>query len=374
MAKSGAKTQQGGIGQCPRCHGKFIFNQETAEIKCAYCGYVFTLSEVDKSTVESARPGENIFNSIEVLPENLRAALELPEVKEYKCSTCGALVTLPGTSANTMCNYCRNQLTATSDKLLRPDGIVPFKITAENARKSFEEFLTRHKLVDKKVFNLSLIDKLEPAYVPYYAQDMDLKARLKLQRTTSRHTTRSGNYDYYEDSVHERDYEVAVLVNDSEFLALQNELPGELIAMISPFDLTKVVPFDEEMLANIRTEHRNVELQALENLQAGEKQLAVKKLMELATTNYAKTLTGKVEVKAVEADYSEPVQAYILLPIWIVTLKDKDDLYYFIINGQTGETYGRLKVAWSKIPVIFALASLGLAVLIVAATLLMEGL
>ena len=47
---------------------------------------------------------------------------------------------------------------------------------------------------------------------------------------------------------------------------------------------------------------------------------------------------------------------YALLPVWILTYRDKagkDELYYFAMNGQTGKICGKLPVAKGKLVKLF---------------------
>ena len=66
---------------------------------------------------------------------------------------------------------------------------------------------------------------------------------------------------------------------------------------------------------------------------------------------------------------------YALLPVWILTYRDKagkDELYYFAMNGQTGKLVGDLPVSWGKFWGMFAgIAALLSIVGSIGATLLM---
>jgi hypothetical protein len=51
---------------------------------------------------------------------------------------------------------------------------------------------------------------------------------------------------------------------------------------------------------------------------------------------------------------SEPV----LLPVWIMAYRYRDQLFRFLVNGQTGRATGQAPVSWNKILGVVAIAGL----------------
>jgi hypothetical protein len=60
----------------------------------------------------------------------------------------------------------------------------------------------------------------------------------------------------------------------------------------------------------------------------------------------------------------------MLLPVWIMAYRYQDDVFRFLINGQTGRATGKAPVSWRKIVAAISIAAVVLLVilLIVAAS------
>jgi hypothetical protein len=55
----------------------------------------------------------------------------------------------------------------------------------------------------------------------------------------------------------------------------------------------------------------------------------------------------------------------MLLPVWIVAYRYRDEVFRFLVNGQTGRSIGKAPLSWQKIA-----AAIGIAAAIVIAILL----
>ena len=65
---------------------------------------------------------------------------------------------------------------------------------------------------------------------------------------------------------------------------------------------------------------------------------------------------SEVHTKAENINIDIRKAHYALLPVWILTYRDKagkDELYYFAMNGQTGKICGKLPVAKGKLVKLF---------------------
>jgi uncharacterized ParB-like nuclease family protein len=55
---------------------------------------------------------------------------------------------------------------------------------------------------------------------------------------------------------------------------------------------------------------------------------------------------------------------YVLLPVWVLTYRRKEKLYYYVMNGQNGKVCGRLPVSWKRLAVLFSSVTAGLFLLL----------
>src|SRR6185369_2868717 len=66
----------------------------------------------------------------------------------------------------------------------------------------------------------------------------------------------------------------------------------------------------------------------------------------------------------VSSTYSNLTFKHVLLPIWIAAYRYHDDVYRFLVNGQTGEVQGKAPYSWVKIGLTVALVIFALALAI----------
>ena len=66
---------------------------------------------------------------------------------------------------------------------------------------------------------------------------------------------------------------------------------------------------------------------------------------------------SEINVKNHEEKITSPEWGYTLLPVWVLTYKDKkeDKMYYFAMNGQSGKICGVLPVDYGRLAGLFAL-------------------
>ena len=89
--------------KCENCGGNMVFNPETQELYCSYCG-----------------SNKDFAKSKEVSEINIADALGVTELWDegnvsYRCENCGAVVVMPSTQIATLCPYCSELPTSLND-------------------------------------------------------------------------------------------------------------------------------------------------------------------------------------------------------------------------------------------------------------------
>jgi hypothetical protein len=131
---------------------------------------------------------------------------------------------------------------------------------------------------------------------------------------------------------------------------------------ISPFDLSTGVPPEQMDLNNITVEQFSVGRKYARPLaRQGLESLEQEACQRLYVPGRCRNM--KVNVR-LEGLASEPV----LLPVWIMAYRYRDQVYRFLVNGQTGKATGQAPVSFRKI-----LAAIGIGLAILAAILLCAG-
>ena len=113
---------------------------------CPQCGY--PLVNNPKTVVQSKSENqlEEAAVRINIEPVSNSKENEYIELVTYKCRNCGANLSYSGNILSTTCPYCRTEYvvkTETIQKEERPEGVLPFLVTQDQATKQFNDWLAK---------------------------------------------------------------------------------------------------------------------------------------------------------------------------------------------------------------------------------------
>jgi hypothetical protein len=133
--------------------------------------------------------------------------------------------------------------------------------------------------------------------------------------------------------------------------------PAETAALI-PFDTGAGVPPDEVDLENITFERFGVPRKYA-------RPMARSGLEWLETQAVAPQIPGRNRNLKVNVRITDLSSRPMLLPVWVVAYRYRDEVFRFLVNGQTGRSTGKAPLSWRKIA-----AAIGIAAAILLAILL----
>ena len=147
------------IYKCKNCGSAIQFDPTSGKLTCRFCGSSFAPEECD-----------------EILGKNEKN--DTIEQKIYCCSACGAKLMINDVEAATFCAFCGQPTIVFSrvSKVKKPDEIIPFAITKEQAWKAISEKL-RGFFVPKEFRNIKP-DLVRGIYIPYAFLEMDYEGRM----------------------------------------------------------------------------------------------------------------------------------------------------------------------------------------------------
>ena len=337
--------------KCPNCDGGLIFDPESGSYACEYCLSKFTQEELNGDSQSAEVVSEPDLSETETEP-----AQEKGSAVVYHCPSCGAEILTDGTTAATFCFYCHNPIVLSGrlegDYL--PDGIIPFKITKEEALEKFHEWIQKKKFVPKGFYSKSQIEKLSGVYFPYwlYACETD-----SVMNGTARDVRiwRVGEIEYTETKIYEIRRAGTVAFRNLPKTALQ-KAQNAMLKGIFPYEFGTLEKFHMGYLSGFFAEKRDIEKETLK----GEIQDAIQKYAQKRVRD---TVTGhqSFSVESQNHKITEEEFQYTLLPVWVLTYRERgNQVFYFAMNGQTGEIVGKLPVNHKKLfglgAVIFAVA------------------
>ena len=268
--------------QCPSCMGPLHFEGADGKLHCDYCGGAFTPAEVEaayaakqqkadaqaESDTERAeagersdfeRMGDEAAGAASVLTnETISAAKEVSAsasdpiqaylsraswnederegMRSFTCSSCGAAVTVDATTAVSECPYCGNPavVPGTFSNEAKPDFIIPFKVSKEEATSALTSYYKGKKFLPKEFVQSNRIAHMQGVYVPFWLYDGNAEGSATYECKNIRVYT-SGDEEVTETDVYEAYREGSL---DFERIPADSsaKMPDAHMDAIEPFD------------------------------------------------------------------------------------------------------------------------------------------
>jgi hypothetical protein len=240
------------------------------------------------------------------------------------------------------CPFCGStQLVQQQDgKSLAPRWVVTFTIELPQAEAILRQWLGRGYFRPSDLAQRAALIKMTPVYVPYWL----FHATTHTYWTADSSQTPSGaSGDWYPLSgEHHGKYENVPV-------AASAVLTSSETAQLQPYRMQGAKPPDEVDLDSFTVERFRVNRKFARPLA----RLAIEDAeTRLCSVRYVPGRARNVHVNVrIEAMRSQPV----LLPVWIMAYRYRQQVYRFLINGQTGKSVGRAPLSWFKIMGVAAL-------------------
>jgi DNA-directed RNA polymerase subunit RPC12/RpoP len=300
---------------CSNCAGKLIFNPASQKLECANCGAGFRPEDVSDI--------------------NADIHSKYYDTRVYTCSHCGAEVVTSDTESSTFCVYCGNPAIVFSrvSKEYRPDGIIPFKITKQQALDKIKSKFVNNPIVPKEIAGSFKPENMRGIYVPYWVINADYQEADWISGTVKR--GKSSETRYYSRSGEVKFKNVPIdgsrILNDDVSLRLE------------PFYLEDSKEFDEDYLNGFYSNTSDMDFMDL-------RESASKRCHKLYAEEVVKSIPRNVNsVRIRDSIYWADIQddpIYMMFPVWFLTFKYNGKPYTVLVNGQTGKVTGTLP--WLK--------------------------
>lgn len=323
--------------KCPNCGGSLHFGGDSQQMRCPYCDSIFDIDAVvdHNANLDSAQSEPEW----EALQTEELSHDEQQQLRSYICPACGGVILTEETTAATFCPYCENPaiLPAQVSGGLKPDGVIPFRKTREDAQKAFVDLCKGKPLLPKFFSQEHRIEKISGIYVPFWLYDCgsDFQGHYRATRV---HSWSDRDYIYTRTS-----YYHLIRAADSQFACIpmdaSQKMDNAIMESIEPFDYSQIVDFETAYLSGFLADKYDVE--------ASEGHERVKERVS-ASVNcmIAGTILGYSTVIPINTrlNVKHGKARYVLLPIWMLHTKYKDKTYVFAMNGQTGKMTGTFPI------------------------------
>ncbi len=142
------------IVRCLGCAGALRWDPTLQKLKCRHCENIYDVQAFDKDD----SPKQSMKCSI------------------YGCTACGAKLAVGEIEASTFCAYC-GQPTVLYERvadILRPDQIIPFKVSKDEAEKSIRSKFAKGMFVPKRIKTFE-VERISGIYVPFRVYNVEYK-------------------------------------------------------------------------------------------------------------------------------------------------------------------------------------------------------
>ena len=303
--------------------------------KCAVCGGL--IDEEDLFCANCGTEAPDMGEPRSALPAQT-------STHNFTCDGCGASMSYDASAQTLRCPFCGSERLSKQDDIrsIAPRRIIRFAIDHQRASSILRQWLGQGFWRPGDLASAAELTKVSAVYVPYWV----FQARTHTHWTADSSDLPIGASGDWRPvfGEHQGVYE-GVLIGASGVLT-----PHET-SELCPFDLAAAEPASAVDTENVIVEQFRVQRKyarpqarnGLENLDYD------------ACQRYVPARCRNLRVNVLlEGLSSEPV----LLPVWMMAYRYRDQLFRFLVNGQTGRATGQAPVSWRKI--LGAIAIVGL--------------
>lgn len=311
------------VARCPRCGGALHYEPGATEVECPYCGHQLGLEEI------------NLLEEEALLVSTLRLQRRYQghpweEVERVvRCRACGAELTMTHHLAR-QCAYCGSAsvLVEKIDEngqrtFEQPDGFLPFKLNRRQAADAIRK-AQRSGLEGFKTWwsgRKPNIRGLQGIYVPFWVFDGVVEPQWLSKDGTQ---TASSGPDHR-------------MTYDNMPFPGVDVPPPSFLDQVHPFDLNRLVPYESRLLADWPAQLYNLDVEVVVEdaydtmLVLGRRRAGPPVKVAVSWNSPAPSETRR------SFQVSNVTYQLVLLPVWVVLLRTKDERSLALVNGQTGK-------------------------------------
>ncbi len=334
--------------KCPCCDASLSFAGNIQKMTCEYCDNTFDFDTV-KACVETAAETDGTQLQWEEEEKPLWAEDEQAQLHSFLCEACGGELLTNDHTAATFCPYCGNAaiLPGRVSGGLKPEGIIPFKTTKQDAKDAFLKLCKGKPLLPKFFTQEQQLEKITGLYVPFWLYDCgaDFSGSYKATRI---HTWSDSQYTYTK-----TDHYLLRRQADAAFSGIpmdaSSKMDDSFMESIEPYDYEGIQDFKTLYLSGYLADKYDVESQSGEDRIRQRVENAIDDALQSSFLGYTTVLPTSRQFRI---DHSQA--RYVLLPVWMLNTRYKGKTYTFAMNGQTGKITGTLPICPRRATAWFA--------------------
>jgi len=336
--------------QCPACTGPLHYVGKNDRLECDYCGNVYTIQAIQElyPDVVIDQPQPEVTEEEQAYADAMWGD-DADHMRAYSCSSCGAEIMCEETTAATSCPYCGNPTIVPSQfsGSLKPELILPFKLTKEQAVEGLKRYYHGKKLLPKNFSDENHIQEIKGIYVPFWLYDGEATADVSFT------ATRVSSYTRGDTRVTITDHFAVRRAGRAKFHKIpadgSSKMPDAHMDAIEPYDYADLKPFSLAYLPGFLADRYDVTAEECQKRATLRAENTIEQAMQEDVRGYASVvpISKNVGTRNLKVHYA-------LLPVWLLSTRWNDQCYLFAMNGQTGKFIGNLPVSGAKVAEWFA--------------------
>jgi len=333
---------------CEQCGARVEFAPGTEALKCPYCG--------NETHIPSTTEGVDEIDFLDTVTNHLGDDAETEDVASVQCGSCAALVEPSPSHEAFPCPYCGSSIVAreTSQRLLKPSALLPFKIDRHRATELFRGWINKLWFAPNALKKLAQLDgRLQGLYAPYWTYDADTVSSYTGQRgenytvTRTRTVTRDGKSvteTYQDTKIRWRPAAGRVSRDFDDMLVVgSTSLPRDLAEELEPWDLGNLVSYADEYLSGFTAERYQIDVKAGWTR-------AKERMEDVIRGDVRRDIGGDHQrIHTLSTRHRDITFKHVLLPMWISSYRYRGKIFRFLVNARTGEVQGQRPWSWVKI-------------------------
>ncbi|MBR1866935.1 MAG: hypothetical protein IJ801_10615 [Lachnospiraceae bacterium] len=336
-----ADTKEETDKKCPQCGGVMDYDPASGNLKCPYCDY----EEAIKVEKEQPHKAEELdfYKAEHTANHDWGVA-----TKTVICKACGAESIYDALQTSAVCPFCgSNQVMEANDKdTIAPGGVVPFQISDKQASELFHRWIKKKWFCPKLAKDSAKPKRFKGIYLPYWTFDANTYTTYDGEYGID-HTRRDkdGNThtrtDWHRTSGTHREF-----IDDELVLASKNH-DMSMLRSLEPFDTENNKAYKPEYIAGFVAERYSLGLKDAWSKATN----SIKEKLKRHISNEIESQHHADQVRNLrtQTEFRDITYKYLLLPIWVSNFKYNDQVYQFMVNGQTGKVADKTPVSVPKV-------------------------
>ena len=337
---------KGRIFPCDQCGADLEFNIGVQTLKCPFCGATKEIELAEDAEIQEQDFAAMVADLKRRVEERTE---EDEEHQEVRCESCGSDVIFDGTLTSTECPYCGSPLQR--EKIhsggfrVAVDAVMPFKVDERKAKQKIANWVRGLWFAPNEFKKMGANGKINGVYLPFWTFDTltftaydgergdDYTVTVgtgdkKRQVRKTRWSPASGRFQRFFDDV---------LIN-----ATVNFEKTDL-ERIGPWPLQEMIPFTQQVLAGHFARTYDLELEDALPF--------AKKIIDQALYSDCCYRIGgdRQRVHSIKTRYDAITYKHVMLPIYMLAYRYKEESYRVFVNAATGTVRGQRPYSWVKI-------------------------